>query len=63
VFLCNFTKDSGKFLFWNWELWEVGGGAGVSWRFCGLDINPGRFNPLWLIFKVQHKDKFSLKHY
>jgi len=25
MFLCNFTKDKGSFLFWKWELWQVGG--------------------------------------
>ena len=57
MFMENFTKDKGRFLFWKWELWEVGGGAGVNWWFCGKDINPGRFNPLWIIFKLQRKEQ------
>ena len=55
MFLCNFTKDSGRFLFWKWELWEAGGGGGVVWWFCGKDINPSQCNPLWLIFNFQRK--------
>ena len=61
MILCNFTKGKGRFLFWKWELWEVGGGGGVEWWFCGININTGRFNPLWIIFKLQRKDKEKLK--
>ena len=52
---CNFTKDQGRFLFWSWELWQVGGGAGVCWKFFNIDINPGRWNPLWIIFNLQNR--------
>jgi len=60
VIICNFTKSRGRFLFWTYELWEVGGGAGVEWWFCGIPINLGRWNPLWLIFYLQSKDKKTL---
>jgi len=53
MFLCNFIKDEGRFLFWKWELWEVGGGGGVCWWFLGIDVYPSRLSPLWLIFNWQ----------
>lgn len=54
-FLCNFTKNQGRFLFWRWELWQVGGGAGVTWYFLNKEIFPSRFSLLWIIFKLQNK--------
>jgi len=55
--VCNHTKQIGRFLFWRWELWEVGGGAGVEWYFCGKEINVGEWNPLWTIFNIQRRKK------
>lgn len=55
TFLCSSYKDSGRFLFWTWELWEIGGGGGVAWKFLGYDINPSEHNPLWMWFNFQRK--------
>ncbi|HCX04785.1 MAG TPA: hypothetical protein DHM42_09855 [Clostridiales bacterium] len=52
---CYFTKDKGRFLFWKWELWEVGGGSGVVWKLFNKQITPGRYSPLWPIFYLQRK--------
>jgi len=55
------TKNSGRFLFWSWERWSIGGGSGVDWKFLKWDIGPlGRFNPLWFIRKIQIKLLFLL---
>lgn len=55
LFLCSSRKDSGKFLCFSWELWSIGGGAGLQWYFFKKEIHPNRFNPLWLIFKWQRR--------
>jgi hypothetical protein len=43
-------KYEGSFLFWFWEEWRIGG---VAWFFLDMEINPGRFNPIWLIYYLQ----------
>lgn len=54
--VCDSTKDQGRILFWSWELWSIGGGAGVEWKFLKWRIKqPRRFNPLWGIFYIQRK--------
>lgn len=54
MILCNSTKQTGKFLFWRWEQWEIGGGGGVAWFFFNKEINPRRYNPLWWLFSLQY---------
>ena len=54
---CNATKHKGRFLFWTWEHWSIGGGAGVNWKFFNIDIYPGQYNPLWWIFYAQRRNK------
>jgi hypothetical protein len=53
----NDYKDRGRFLLWTWELWEIGGGAGVIWNFLKWQIYPGRYNILWVWFKIQRRKK------
>jgi hypothetical protein len=56
-FLDSATKDKGRFLFWSWELWEIGGGAGVEWKFLKWSIYPSQYNPLWQIFEIQRNKR------
>jgi hypothetical protein len=53
VLICNSTTDMGQFLFWTWELWEIGGGSDVEWKFLNRNIIIGEHNPLWLWFYFQ----------
>ena len=55
VFLCSSTKETGGFLGFRWEIWSIGGGGGLQWYFFNKEIDPGRFNPIWLIYEVQRK--------
>jgi hypothetical protein len=59
IFLCSSTKDYGKFLFIKWELWSIGGGAGVEWTIFGKSFSPGYYNPVWLIFEWQRRKKIK----
>jgi hypothetical protein len=42
-------KQKGRFLFWSWEVWAIGGGAGVEWFFCGRSFMPGEKSLLWRV--------------
>jgi hypothetical protein len=53
IYLDNAEKSSGRFFFWKWSLWSIGGGGGVQWYFMGIEINPSLVSPLWLIFDIQ----------
>lgn len=53
------TTNTGRFLIWVWELWEIGGGGGVAWYISlpgyKREITPGRYNPLWWVFEMQRR--------
>ena len=53
MFIDDSVKDSGRFLFWSWELWQIGGGGGVQWKFLKWEIDPGKHSLLWVIFDWQ----------
>ena len=50
-------KRTGKFLWWSWRLWEIGGGAGVQWYLFRKAIYPHKLSPLWLVFEIQRRIK------
>ena len=52
IFVDDSTIDHGRFLFWHWEKWAIGGGAGLQWYFLKWAINPGEKNPLWWIYEI-----------
>jgi hypothetical protein len=51
--ICNSVQSEGKFFFWRWELWSIGGGAGVEWFFREKNIYIGENNLLWIVFYWQ----------
>jgi hypothetical protein len=57
IFLDSSYEDSNRFLFWSWEIWSIGGGAGCVWKFLKWEINIRRYNPLWLVFYWQRRDR------
>lgn len=57
IFLDNSEKDSGRFMFWKWSLWSIGGGAGVEWYFMGKVVYPKKYSILWLVFYIQSGSK------
>ena len=62
MFIDDSVKDSGRFLFWSWELWQIGGGGGVQWKFLKWEIDPGQHSLLWVIFDWQRKSDYLLNN-
>ena len=51
MILCSSWKSSGRFLLWTYEIWSIGGGAGVQWFFFGKDVYPSKYFIGWLFVR------------
>lgn len=55
---CDSTSDRGRFLFWTWEEWAIGGGGGVVWFWMAgtrfeRTLSPVERAPLWYWYYFQ----------